>query len=114
MSEVPPSELPLSRLRCVEWELEGSSEPRRELVPAGEEDLLCEAILRLHLEPGVNPHSGRATARLRRLAVGSPRLSAGPWWSGPSLDDAGERARLVEWSWETRHSEEEADPPDPV
>ncbi|HBP22782.1 MAG TPA: hypothetical protein DEA08_34005 [Planctomycetes bacterium] len=114
MSQLRLSQLRLSQLRCVEWELEGADAPRRELVPAGEEELLCAAILRLHREPGVNPHSGRPTARLLRLAVGTPRLSRGPWWSGPALDDAGERARLVEWGWQTRHSEDEVDPPDPV
>lgn len=98
----------------MEWELAGAAAPRRELVPAGEEERLCAAIRRLHLEPGLNPHSGRPAARLLRLAVGTPRLALGPWWSGPDLDDAGERARLVEWRWDLRYCEDEVDPPDPV
>lgn len=105
----------LSELRLVEWELEGASEPRRELVLAAEVEQLCAAILKLHHEPGRNPYSEVAPAALLRLSVGQARLDPGFWWSAPSLSEAGPRARLVAWAFETRFSGGfEADPPDPV
>ena len=87
----------LSELRQVEWELEGASAPRHELVPAADVERLCQAVLALHHAPGVNPHNGEPAARLLRLSVGAPTLHAGYWWSAPNLQDHGER-----------------DPPDPV
>jgi len=105
----------LADVRCVQWELDGRSAPRRELVPAAEVELLVEAILRLHLDPGINPHSGEPTARLQHLAVGSHRLEDGYWWTGPTLSDAGPMARLVAWDWETRFDGRPTDDePDPV
>lgn len=107
----------LADLRCVEWVLEGGDEPRRELTPVDDVEHLCRAVLALHHEPGVNPHSGRAAAKLLRLSVGTPRLHEGYWWTAPSLDETvGPRARVVSWGWERRFEAAplESDPPDPV
>lgn len=105
----------LSELRLVEWELAGAREARRELVPASEVEHLCAAVLSLHHEPGRNPHSAQAPAALLRLSVGRPRLEPGFWWTAPSLSEAGPRARLVAWAFETRFDAgHDADPPDPV
>lgn len=111
MSEDPR----LSELRLVEWTLVGSSEPRREWVLASEVDRFCEAIRALHLDPGVNPHSGNPAARLLTLSVASGTLESGFWWSTPSLDEKDGPAQLVRWRHELRYEDEpEADPPDPV
>ncbi|MBL4849006.1 MAG: hypothetical protein JKY65_26070 [Planctomycetes bacterium] len=105
----------LSELRLVEWELEGASEPRRELVPSDDVDQLCAAIKALHFEPGVNPHNGEPAARLVRLSVGEGGLEAGYWWTAPTLQDSGDRARLVRWRLVTRfEAKPEVDPVDPV
>ena len=86
----------LASMRRVEWTLEGGDR-RDELVPADEVELLVEALLKLHHEPGVNPHNGRKATALVRLAIGTPRLGPGFWWSGPTLQDDGPQARLVAW-----------------
>lgn len=108
----PTDPLALEDLRRVRFELAGAPALRDELVPAPEVELFVAGVLRLHHDPGLNPHSGRPAARLVRLEVGTPRLGAGHWWTGPSLSDDGPRARVVEWTWERRF---EAEPePDPV
>lgn len=112
----PPAPDPrLSELRLVEWELEATDEPRRELVPAAEVERLVTAVLALHHDPGLNPHNGQPAARLRALRVGRPALSQGYWWSAPNLQDSGHKARLVTWRFVTRFTaRDEADPPDPA
>jgi hypothetical protein len=114
-------DLRLADLRLVEWELiadtPGGPSPStsREVVPAAEVPLLVEALVKLHHDPGVNPHSGRRTARLVRVRVGTPELQPGYWWTGPTLQDAGARARLVAWRFETAWDQAALDePPDPV
>ncbi len=104
----------LSRLRRVEWLLEGAATPRAELVPAEDVELLVEAVLRLHRDPGRNPHSGRPAARLRRLTVGTPYLHEGYWWTAPALDERSPKARVVAWRTTTRYQEPEPDLPDPA
>lgn len=106
MIDHAPSDLRLSDLRLVEWDLEADT-PRgptpsttRELVPADEVPLLVEALRRLHHEPGVNPHSGRPTARLKRVRVGTAALHDGYWWTGPTLQDEGPKARVVSWRFD--------------
>lgn len=114
-------DLRLSDLRLVEWDLvattPGGPSPSttRELVPADEVPLLVEALRRLHHEPGVNPHSGRPTARLQRVRVGTAKLTDGYWWTGPTLTDAGPKARLIGWEHEVVWDQAEVDePPDPA
>jgi hypothetical protein len=116
-----PSDLRLAELRLVEWELVAdtpsgpSPSTSREVVPASESRLLVDALLKLHHDPGVNPHSGRKTARLSRLRVGTPELLDGYWWTGPTLQDEGPKARLVGWRFETVWDRSAIDePPDPV
>lgn len=104
----PPADddLPLSDLRLVEWELEATTpqgptpSSSRELVPVTDVAMLLEALIKLHHVPGVNPHSGRPTARLVRVRVGKPALGDGYWWTGPTLQDEGLKARLVRWTSE--------------
>ena len=103
----------LSELRLVKWELEGARAPRQELVAEAEAELLVRAVRRLHLTPGLNPHSGRPAARLLWLGVGTPRGGDGAWWSAPSLDETGPRAHPVLWSWDLRYAEDDGEPPDP-
>jgi len=98
----------LEDLRKVSWDLEGSPEERWELAPAADVDRLVAAVLRLHHDPGENPHSGRRAAKLRRLRVGTPRVSDGYWWTAPDLDAAGDKARIVEWEHELRFAAEGA------
>lgn len=116
-----PADLRLSDLRLVEWELLAdtpagpSPSTSREVVPAPEVPLLVDALVKLHHAPGVNPHSGRRTARLVRLRVGAPELLDGYWWTGPTLQDDGPRARVVGWRFETVWDRAALDePPDPI
>jgi hypothetical protein len=99
--------LGLADLRLVEWDLLADT-PRgktpsttRELVPAADVPLLVEALVKLHHDPGVNPHNGNKTARLVRVRVGTPSLGDGYWWTGPTLEDDGPRARVVTWRFDT-------------
>ena len=108
-----PAGLSLADLRCVEFQLEGAA-IRRELLPCEDVEGFVTATLRLHHEPGLNPHNGRPAARLIRLAVGEARLEEGPWWTSPSLEDDAGRSRLVRWRWDVRFDATEVDPPDPV
>jgi hypothetical protein len=115
-------DLPLSALRLVEWDLEATTpqgptpSTSRELVPVTEVPILVEALLKLHHSPGVNPHSGRPTARLVRVRVGKASLGDGYWWTGPTLQDEGLKARLVRWTseviWDAGLTGDE--PQDPV
>lgn len=99
-------DLRLGALRLVEWDLEADTpagptpSTSRELVPATDVPMLLEGLLKLHHAPGVNPHSGRPTARLVRIRVGKPALGDGYWWTGPTLQDDGLKARLVRWTSE--------------
>ena len=98
------TDLRLADLRLVEWDLEAdtprgpSPQTNREVVPASDVALLVEALVRLHHDPGVNPHSGRRTAKLVRVSVGTPSLGAGHWWTGPTLQDEGAKARTLDWT----------------
>lgn len=97
-------DLRLADVRLVEWDLEAdtprgpSPQTSRELVPAVDVPLLVEALTRLHHDPGVNPHSKKKTARLVRISVGTPQLGPGHWWTGPTLEDEGRKARPIGWS----------------
>jgi hypothetical protein len=104
VAETEEGGMELAGLRRVEWSVEGG-ETRREIAPAGEVELLVAAVLKLHHDPGVNPHNGRRASALVHLAVGTPRLGPGYWWTGPSLQDEGPQARLVAWDLETRFAE---------
>lgn len=117
-----PDDLRLADLRLVEWDLEADT-PRgpspstsRELVPVTDVPMLIEALIKLHHSPGVNPHSGRRTARLVRVRVGKASLGEGYWWTGPTLQDEGLKARLVRWTtevvWDRGMLDDE--PPDPA
>ena len=103
----------LAALRRVAWTLEGG-ERRDELVPVDEVELLVEAVLKLHHDPGTNPHSGRKATPLVHLAVGTPRLGPGYWWSGPSLQDDAPQAQLVAWDEETRFTDGQVVARDPA
>lgn len=117
-----PDDLRLSDLRLVEWDLEADTphgptpSTSRELVPVTDVPMLLEALIKLHHVPGVNPHSGRPTARLVRVRVGKAALGDGYWWTGPTLQDEGLKARLVRWTsevvWDRGMVTDE--PPDPA
>lgn len=102
----PDDDLRLADLRLVEWDLEADTpngptpSTSRELVPVTDVPMLLEALLKLHHSPGLNPHSGRPTARLVRVRVGKASLGEGYWWTGPTLQDDGLKARLVRWTSE--------------
>jgi hypothetical protein len=98
------SDLRLSDVRLVEWDLEMDT-PRgpapqtsKEVVPASDVQLLVEALTRLHHDPGVNPHNGKKAAKLVRITVATPALGDGYWWTGPTLQDQGPKARTLGWS----------------
>lgn len=99
-------DLRLSQVRLVEWDLLADTpagptpSTSRELVPVGDVPLLLEALLKLHHAPGVNPHSGRPTARLERVRVGRPAVAPGYWWTAPTLEEDGLKARLIQWTTE--------------
>lgn len=110
----------LGELRLVAWELaplaQGPPTTRQEVVPAADASRLVAALRRLHDELATSPHSGRPTARLRRVRVGVPSLEPGFWWTSPTLEDDDARARLVAWRMETVFEAPGAaasDPPDP-
>lgn len=108
----------LTDVRRVEWDVDlevPAGVQRRtssELVPAGEVDLLVAALVRLHFDPGVNPHNGRPAAKLFQVRVATPSLNGGFWWTGPSLkDDGAPRARCVAWSTSVAWDRGEHDDP---
>lgn len=63
---------------------EGADTPQQFLVRTEEVRTLFDALYRLHVEPGVNPHSGGGTAPMIRFEA--RKIWAGAyWWSDPDL-----------------------------
>ena len=68
---------------------EGEFESTMHLVPKAHLERFKEATLKLHHDPGVNPHDGGKTARLYQMTA-SPLQLAGPyWWTTPDLKSHG-------------------------
>jgi len=80
----------LSQVAQVLLTFEDNSQQTR-LIPRVDVDMFFEAALKLHHNPGVNPHSGLSTTKLRAMAAYTLRLDGPYWWTMPSLDTNGDQ-----------------------
>ena len=80
-------------------------------------DRFVKACIRLHVDPGINPHNGNKTDRAANIAVSSPDIDC-YWWSTPDLqnnEDYENGAGVIDFSkstvvWEREKEELEAAP----
>lgn len=80
------STLPISEFCIVEYLFQDNSTYHKEIVHRNEVDEFCEALLRLHYEPGVNPHNNGKTAKIIAINVLRCEPRGAFWWTSPSLD----------------------------
>lgn len=88
MADSPSSELKLADIRKVEihWV---SGSPTSYLVHVDEIAKFVEATVRLHFNPGINPHQtdrkARKCARIWKIEVQKLVFKGPYWWSTPNL-----------------------------
>lgn len=70
------------------------------IVHKDEVEMLVEAIKRLHVDPGINPHNGRQTAKAVKIASAQLTHDDPVWWTCPSLNKGTAGARLVRGAFE--------------
>jgi hypothetical protein len=80
------SSLPVSDFCIVEYLFQNSNSYNKEIIHKDEVDTFCEALLRLHYDPGFNPHSGGKTAEIIAINVLRCEPRGAFWWTSPSLD----------------------------
>lgn len=69
----------------IYWEPMGKeSTPAVFFVHKKHVDRFVKAAIRLHVDPGINPHSGGTTVRVVRIKVASPDPGF-YWWATPDL-----------------------------
>lgn len=71
------------------------------LIPKDELEHFLAASIRLHHDPGINPHNQAKTAPLKSISVAYPTLEGPFWWTTPSLqlqmNEPG--ARIISWTF---------------
>lgn len=112
---------PLGDLRFVHIYLGAEMTHSMRIVHQSQVETLLEAMLKLHFEPGINPHNGKKAAELMEVRVAEPQIGEPLWWTSPSLgskDPAGARivhqdyVEHVIWrrpSLEQRYADEQAE-----
>ena len=94
----------VSDLRMVVKHYQDSSHSSEDIVHVDDVDAYVEAAVRLHFNPGINPHSGGETMKIERIMLGTPHFSGPYWHTTPSLqhEDANENgAATLSWNFET-------------
>lgn len=66
-------------------------------------DTFIESTSKLHNNPGVNPHSGRKTAKLNKITVHKMVMSGPYWWTASDLHDEENGAKIIDAGPEIRH-----------
>lgn len=69
-------------------------EERKFTVPRSEVDSFITAHMRLHVNPGINPHNGVETHRIDRIRS-APMLLEGYWWTSPTLKNDENKAHFL-------------------
>jgi hypothetical protein len=90
--------IPVSQLRMVSLHFMSGSISKH-VVHESQVDVMVEASLKLHHEPGVNPHNGKETAKLREIFLWKLQRSGPYWWTGPSLH-AGDKKGAAVYDWQ--------------
>lgn len=67
---------------------------------ANDAEKMTIAILKLHLNPGINPYNNQPTAKLKFLAIQTPSLIDSYWWTSPDLKSGINGANIVNY-WKT-------------
>lgn len=80
-----------------------SGRAREHLVIESDVDKLVDASIRLHHDPGVNPHNGKKAAKLETICVSRLRASGPFWWSTPGLKKNSDPNGAVIFTWQPDH-----------
>ena len=80
---------PVSDLRIVTINflsgLGGQAEPATHIVHKDDVDRFVQACIKLHGDPGINPHNKQTTAPAESIDVSEPRGIGYHWWATPDL-----------------------------
>lgn len=96
----PAEMIPMADMRMVMLRFDDES-TRNELVHVMHVDRFVEATMKLHVEPGVNPHNGKKTKPVVAMTISSPDFDGPYWHTQPSLEaDASfyDGAMTIRWS----------------
>ncbi|MFH1631998.1 MAG: hypothetical protein ABIA47_03210 [bacterium] len=106
----PATVIPVADLREVALVYE-DSDISTYLVHVDHVRRFTDASIKLHYDPGVNPHNGGKAARIKSVAVSVPRFDGPYWWTTPSLDVDEDNmfqngAMIISWTVESTWSPE--------
>jgi hypothetical protein len=66
------------------------------IIPKQDLDAFVEATVRLHHDPGINPHNKHITGPIRRISTDSFSVVGPFWWTTPDLQSTGKSgARII-------------------
>lgn len=92
----------VNKLRKVILKFEGGKTSEH-LVLEGDVDKFVDASIRLHHDPGVNPHNAKKAARVETICVSRLRASGPFWWSTPDLKKNSDPSGAVIFRWQPDH-----------
>jgi len=88
----------ISNLREIQIKYIGDKEYTKYLLLEKDVDNMVEALIKLHIEPGINPHNGCKCGEIVEILISLPAISS-YWWTSSDLSGKGlsKKAKIIEF-----------------